>query len=69
MGKRKDRSVQRLAPQLGGGAAKLRVPNRFSIERISEDRMPVLGEMHPNLVCAASLETATNQCASVQELD
>ncbi len=69
MGKRKDRRVKRLSPQLGGRTAKLRVPNRLSIERISEDWVPVFGEMHPNLMGAPCLETATNQSASVQKLD
>jgi hypothetical protein len=60
MGERKDRRVKRLAPQLGGDTTELRVPNRLSIERISENRMPVLGEMHPNLMGAPCLEMATN---------
>jgi hypothetical protein len=49
MGERKDGRVKRLAPELGGDAAQLRVPNRLPVERISEDRVPVLGEMNPNL--------------------
>jgi hypothetical protein len=69
MGERKDGCVKRLAPQLVGNAAELRVPNRLSIERISEDRVPVLGEMHPNLMRSPGLETATHQSASVQKLD
>lgn len=69
MVERKDRRVKGLAPQLGADAAKLRVSDRLTVERIAQDRVPVLGEVHPNLMRASCFETATNQGASVQKLD
>lgn len=61
--------MKRLATQLGRDTAEIRVSDRFPVERIAEDRMPVLGEMHSNLMSSPSLETATNKGASVQKLD
>ena len=60
MGEREEHGVQGLAAQLARNPAQLRVSDRFSVKRIPEDRVPVLGEMHANLMGAPGLEMATN---------
>jgi len=69
MSKREEHGVQRLAAQVGRDASQLRVADRCPVERIPEDRVPMLQEVNADLMSATCLETATNQGASVQKLD
>jgi hypothetical protein len=69
MGESQNRSVQRLASELGRNVAKLGVADRLPVQWIAENRVPILGEMHSNLMCSPCFETTTNQSASVQKLD
>lgn len=69
MGEGQDRGVQRLAAELGRNLAERRVADRLPVEWVTENRVPVLGEMHSNLMGSTCLQTTTNQSASVQKLD
>ena len=69
MGESQDRGVQRLAAELGRDLTELGVADRLPVEWITENRVPMLGEMHSNLMGSPCLQTTTNQRASVQKLD
>jgi len=57
--------VERLPPELLRRPTEPRIADGFSIERITQDRVAVIGEMNANLVRAPGLKSAANQSASV----
>jgi hypothetical protein len=61
--------VKSLPPELLADAAKHGIANRLPVERITEHRVSMIGEVNANLVGAPSFESATDERTSMQKLD
>ena len=64
-----DGRVKRLTAERVGKPSQGGVSNRPAVERIAKYRVPVLGQMHADLVRPTGLQTTTHQAGSPQRLE